>query len=145
MFPTVWLVSSTLSLHNIVQPSICKHFQKPGDTLFPASDLETVTNSVDFSFSPCFIFLITKASFGVDAFCMHRKPHWRWKHVHLIESAWQMWRSEIMNMQLTDVYAMYIHILGSRDTDFLWWKTERAAHWSWAQSCCKSVSFKIMT
>lgn len=31
-----------------------------------------------------------------------------------------------MNMQLTDVYAMYIHILGTKDTDFLLWKTERA-------------------
>lgn len=32
MFPTVRIVSSTLSLHDIVQPGICKHFQKPGDT-----------------------------------------------------------------------------------------------------------------
>lgn len=67
---------------------------------------------------------------------------WRWKHVHLIESVWQMWCREIMNTQLTDACAMYIHILGSRDTDFLRRKTERAAHWSWAQSCCRSVSFK---
>lgn len=148
MFPTVWLVSNILSLHNIVQPSISKHFQTPGDRVFPASNLEKVTNSVDFSFSPwliLLIFLITKASFGIDAFCMHTRSRWRWRHVHLIESAWQMWRTEIMNMQLTDAYAMYIHILGSRDTDFLWWKTERAAHWSWAKSCCRSVSFKRMT
>lgn len=30
-----------------------------------------------------------------------------------------------MNTRLTDVYAVYTHILGTRDTDFLLWKTGR--------------------
>lgn len=30
-----------------------------------------------------------------------------------------------MNTQFRDVCAMYIHILGTRDTDFLLWKPER--------------------
>lgn len=55
-----------------------------------------------------------------------------------------MWHSEIMNTQLTDVYAMYIHILETRDTYSLLWKTEWAAHWSWAQSGCRSALFRIM-
>lgn len=45
------------------------------------------------------------------------------------------------NTQLTDVYAMCIHILGTRD---IVWKTKWAAHWSWAQSGCRFTLFKLI-
>ena len=68
MFPTVRIISSILSLHDVVQPDICKYFQKPGDTVFGAANLEILTNTVYLPLSPWFIllnFLITKTIFGV--------------------------------------------------------------------------------
>lgn len=130
MFPTVQMVSSILSLHNTLRLGIRKHFQEPADMVLAAANLEARTNTVYLPLSPEFIvlsFLITKSVCGVwcSSLCRHRKSRWSWKHVHLIKSALQMWCSGLMNTRLTDVCAVYTHILGTRDTDFLLWKTGR--------------------
>lgn len=48
-------------------------------------------------------------------------------------------------MQLTDIYAMYTHIVGTRDTDFLLWKTEGEVLSGVELRVFADVLFKLMT
>lgn len=117
-------LSLWLTLYNPIFTSTSKNLETQHLRQQTSEYYQTLFTSHFLPSSLSSVFWLPKPYLRLDAFCMHRKPRWSWKHVHLIESAWQMWCSEIMNMQLTDVYAMYTHIVGTRDTDFLLWKTE---------------------